>query len=201
MAASLDVKVLANPADSSKPFALLSTITTIGRDKVNSICLDDKFISRKHARLERRGSIFRITDLSSSGTWVNGQRLEFGPDGTIELNDADVRACHTPADLPALVSLRYVVNSTGSFPGLCSRGRTVPMWREVRPPSRAPATASGRTAPRHASRAAPAMQPQPRAGRAQGQLSCCSHPEHPQASHGACLRAHRAHFCACRRGG
>ena len=81
MHASLDVKMLAHPADPSKPFRLLSTITTIGRGEVNSIRLDDKCISRNHTLLERRGSIFYVTDLSSSGTWVNGQRLKSGPDG------------------------------------------------------------------------------------------------------------------------
>ena len=103
--AALDVKMLAHPADPSKPFRLLSTTMTIGRGEKSDIRLVDVFISRVHARLERRGSIFHVTDLSSSGTWVNGQKLAFGPDGAIELHDADVRACHAPACLPALVSL------------------------------------------------------------------------------------------------
>mmetsp|Transcript_46449 Transcript_46449/g.107985 ORF Transcript_46449/g.107985 Transcript_46449/m.107985 type:complete len:106 (-) Transcript_46449:222-539(-) len=37
----------------------------------SSMYADDKFISRKHAQLERRGSNFHVTDLSSSRTWVN----------------------------------------------------------------------------------------------------------------------------------
>jgi len=49
---------------------------TIGRDAGNTITINDGEVSRKHARMELRGSTYLIQDLgSTNGTFVNGARI------------------------------------------------------------------------------------------------------------------------------
>ncbi len=50
---------------------------TVGRDEGNDLMLPHPEISRRHARIEREGSGWRVVDLrSTNGTWVNGERIE-----------------------------------------------------------------------------------------------------------------------------
>jgi len=49
----------------------------IGRDKTCQIHLDDRALSRKHAKLERRGASLWVQDLgSANGTYVNGAEIQ-----------------------------------------------------------------------------------------------------------------------------
>ncbi len=49
---------------------------TLGRREGNDIVLDDVFVSRQHAELQRRGSVFMIRDRKSKfGTFINGERI------------------------------------------------------------------------------------------------------------------------------
>jgi pSer/pThr/pTyr-binding forkhead associated (FHA) protein len=49
----------------------------IGRDKACGVHLDDRALSRKHARLERRGASIWVQDLeSANGTFVNGEEIK-----------------------------------------------------------------------------------------------------------------------------
>ena len=58
----------------------------IGRDSANLVAINDAEVSRKHARMELRGSAYVIQDLgSTNGTFVNGQRVG----GTQVLNPGD----------------------------------------------------------------------------------------------------------------
>jgi serine phosphatase RsbU (regulator of sigma subunit)/pSer/pThr/pTyr-binding forkhead associated (FHA) protein len=51
--------------------------TIIGRQGECAVCLDDPAVSRKHAKLIRRGDGYYIEDLgSSNGTYINGIRVE-----------------------------------------------------------------------------------------------------------------------------
>lgn len=53
-----------------------------------SCCIQDPTISRKHARLERNGRQFRLTDLrSSNGTFINGELIK--PMESVELTPGD----------------------------------------------------------------------------------------------------------------
>jgi uncharacterized membrane protein len=59
---------------------------TIGRDNSNMIAINDVEVSRRHAKVELRGSAYAIQDLgSTNGTFVNGQRLS----GVQVLNPGD----------------------------------------------------------------------------------------------------------------
>ena len=50
--------------------------TTIGRWPDNNVVIDDRWVSRHHARIVRRGLHYVVEDLGSkNGTFVNGQRL------------------------------------------------------------------------------------------------------------------------------
>ncbi len=58
----------------------------IGRSKAVDITLDAPVVSRQHARLERVGDEYWITDLgSSNGTLVNGAAI-----GTVHLQNGDL---------------------------------------------------------------------------------------------------------------
>ncbi len=53
---------------------------TIGRSGSNDILINDALASRRHARIERRGGRFIITDLgSANGTFVNERRIRHHP--------------------------------------------------------------------------------------------------------------------------
>jgi hypothetical protein len=48
--------------------------TTLGTDPDSDIVLNDRFISRRHARLQWDGETWWLEDLGSkNGTWLNGQ--------------------------------------------------------------------------------------------------------------------------------
>lgn len=53
---------------------------TIGRDRGNDVVVSsDPSVSRRHARLEKSGSVWRVFDLDSrNGTFVNGLRVRNG---------------------------------------------------------------------------------------------------------------------------
>ena len=49
---------------------------TIGRDSSNSVSLDDKLVSRKHAIIKKIKGVNFIRDLgSTNGTFVNGKQI------------------------------------------------------------------------------------------------------------------------------
>jgi len=53
-----------------------STAISIGRDPLNTLVINDPRVSRRHACLERRGTLFYLTDLNSTyGTYLNGKNI------------------------------------------------------------------------------------------------------------------------------
>ena len=57
---------------------LSDDVITLGRSKENNIVLKNIKSSRRHARIERIGATYQITDLGSgNGTKVNGKKIDF----------------------------------------------------------------------------------------------------------------------------
>ena len=67
-------------------FDLKSETIYIGRDPENDIQIDDKYISRKHLKIQRKGDKYLIQDLNSkNGTFVNGKQIS--PNDLFELGE------------------------------------------------------------------------------------------------------------------
>ena len=74
---------------------------TIGRDTNNSITLEDKLASRKHAVIQKIRDEFYIQDLdSTNGTFVNNKRIPAGdyvrlrPSDTIMIGRTELSVFH-----------------------------------------------------------------------------------------------------------
>src|SRR5689334_18977416 len=61
----------------TKRIDLSQSVMRIGRDTVNDIVLEDTEVSRRHARLEARGTSWVLMDVgSTNGTFVNDRELD-----------------------------------------------------------------------------------------------------------------------------
>lgn len=77
--------VIKKGPDAGERFSLAADVVTIGRDPGSYIFLNDITVSRRHARIERTGDRFALSDVGSlNGTYVNDERIE-----TYELDDGD----------------------------------------------------------------------------------------------------------------
>jgi len=57
-------------------FPLDGEALDVGRDEDAAIRVDEPLVSRRHARIERRGEVWMVVDLGSTNfTRVNGERL------------------------------------------------------------------------------------------------------------------------------
>lgn len=67
-----------HPVDLGQPQIKLDRSETVfGRVGELDVTLDDRSVSRRHAAIERVGSLYIITDLgSTNGTFVNGERVD-----------------------------------------------------------------------------------------------------------------------------
>lgn len=69
----------ADQGDAALEVAVKGSSATLGRDNASTVAIDDKDISRRHARIEIKGQGFEVLDLgSSNGTWIDGCRID-GP--------------------------------------------------------------------------------------------------------------------------
>ena len=64
------------PAGEPQEFPLDGEAAEVGRDDDVAVRIDEPLVSRRHARLERRGEAWVVLDLASTNfTLVNGQRI------------------------------------------------------------------------------------------------------------------------------
>ncbi|UCG92222.1 MAG: FHA domain-containing protein [candidate division WOR-3 bacterium] len=64
------------PDDKTETIKLEKETVTLGRREDNDIIFDDVFVSRMHARVEKKGNKYIITDCESRyGTFVNGDKI------------------------------------------------------------------------------------------------------------------------------
>jgi hypothetical protein len=91
-----------------KVYPLDAQEVTIGRDSTNVVAINDAEISRRHARMELRGSAYVIQDLgSTNGTFVNGIRISgmqvLNPGDSVSFGEGIVLAYEPVADMNATV--------------------------------------------------------------------------------------------------
>ena len=80
--------IVSGPGGFSAEYEIPIGITTIGRDADNSIQLDDRTVSRHHARLESVSGECDIIDLeSANGTFVNKEKIP--PKTPVPLHNQD----------------------------------------------------------------------------------------------------------------
>jgi len=91
-----------------KKYPLDAQEVSIGRDAVNSIAINDAEVSRRHARMELRGSAYVIQDLgSTNGTFINGTRISgmqvLNPGDTVSFGEGIVLVYEPMADMNATI--------------------------------------------------------------------------------------------------
>jgi pSer/pThr/pTyr-binding forkhead associated (FHA) protein len=80
------ILVIESGPRSGSRYALDSELISIGREKDADIFLDDVTVSRRHAIIERDGSIYTVSDVGSlNGTYLNAKSVR-----SEELTDGDV---------------------------------------------------------------------------------------------------------------
>jgi pSer/pThr/pTyr-binding forkhead associated (FHA) protein len=86
--------ILKEGSDEAKTLHVSQDVVTLGRSKENIIILRNIKASRHHAKIERIGGTYQISDLGSgNGTRVNGQKIDFQALNTgdeIKIGDATV---------------------------------------------------------------------------------------------------------------
>ncbi len=107
------------PAQGSTPIEVTAAETMVGREPGCDVLLSDGSVSRKHAKIERRGYLWAVVDQgSANGTYVdsqkigeavlkNGQELRFGTVSfhvEIAGDDLDMTVAGTPSDATVLAS-------------------------------------------------------------------------------------------------
>ncbi len=94
-------------------WSLERPVTTLGRWADNDVIVDDRWVSRHHARIRREGERYVLEDLDSkNGTFVNGQRIG----GPTVLNDGD------EVQVTPLIKLTFVdYGSTAPLPSAQGR--------------------------------------------------------------------------------
>jgi pSer/pThr/pTyr-binding forkhead associated (FHA) protein len=80
----------------------------IGRDATNKVAINDAEVSRRHARMELRGTAYVLQDLgSTNGTFVNGTRVSgmqvLNPGDTVSFGEGIVLAYESVMDMNATV--------------------------------------------------------------------------------------------------
>jgi hypothetical protein len=132
-----------------KVYPLEAQELSIGRDDANRIVINDAEVSRRHARMELRGSAYVIQDLgSTNGTFVNGTRLSgiqvLNPGDTVTLGEGIVLAYESATDLNATIlstqPSQTVIERPTSAPAPVPRPIPTPVYSGHVPASPAPAS-------------------------------------------------------------
>lgn len=88
------ITLMLTQAGQSRPLHFDQDVVTFGRSKDNTLPLNDRKVSRKHAKIERSGAVWKITDLESgNGTKVNGRKIdvhELALEDEIRIGDAEL---------------------------------------------------------------------------------------------------------------
>ncbi len=120
---------------------------SVGRSAENALVFDDPSLSRKHARLNRRGQMIDVEDLgSSNGTLVNGRKIGQSvarPGDTVRFGElqfrleGDLVGTRTSAPTSAAPTMAYLLIGGGVVTALLMLLAVVGLLRRV-PPTQAP---------------------------------------------------------------
>ena len=77
--------VVREPGMDEVAVPLTRAVTVLGRDRSCDTLLHAPYVSRIHAQIERKDGVHVLTDLSTNGTIVNGQRIQ----APVELRHGD----------------------------------------------------------------------------------------------------------------
>src|SRR5512136_2953080 len=70
---------IAKGPETGRFFSLKDKVALIGRGSDNNIRIDEKSVSRMHAKVFRENDKYYIEDLKSrNGTWINGNVIDAG---------------------------------------------------------------------------------------------------------------------------
>ena len=91
-----------------KVYPLEADEISIGRDATNIVAINDAEVSRRHARMELRGTAYVLQDLgSTNGTFVNGTRVSgmqvLNPGDTVSFGEGIVLVYEFVMDMNATV--------------------------------------------------------------------------------------------------
>lgn len=91
-----------------KVYPLEADEISIGRDATNTVAINDAEVSRRHARMELRGTAYVLQDLgSTNGTFVNGTRVSgmqvLNSGDTVSFGEGIVLAYESVMDMNATV--------------------------------------------------------------------------------------------------
>jgi pSer/pThr/pTyr-binding forkhead associated (FHA) protein len=129
-----------------KEYPLEAQEISIGRDATNVIAINDAEVSRRHARMEQRGSAYVIQDLgSTNGTFVNGTRITgmqvLNPGDTVSFGEGIVLAYEPVMDLNATILSSKVPQMATQRPAVAPAAAPAPVQVPAPVPARPPASA------------------------------------------------------------
>jgi len=127
-----------------KVYPLEAAEISIGRDSSNMVAINDAEVSRRHARMELRGSAYMIQDLgSTNGTFVNGTRITgmqvLNPGDTVAFGEGIVLLFDVAEDANATVLSAKAPPTAVQRPAPASMPAPAPIPAPVRPAAPAPA--------------------------------------------------------------
>jgi pSer/pThr/pTyr-binding forkhead associated (FHA) protein len=127
-----------------KVFPLEAPEISIGRDNTNTIAISDAEVSRRHARMELRGSAYVIQDLgSTNGTFVNGMRVSgiqvLNTGDMVSFGEGIVMAYETVADMNATVVSNTPLQTVVQHPVPAAVPRPAPVSKPAAAPASPPA--------------------------------------------------------------
>ena len=127
-----------------KVYPLEAAEISIGRDSSNMVAINDAEVSRRHARMELRGSAYMIQDLgSTNGTFVNGTRITgmqaLNSGDTVAFGEGIVLLFDVAEDANATVLSAKAPPTAVQRPAPASMPAPAPIPAPVRPAAPAPA--------------------------------------------------------------
>jgi pSer/pThr/pTyr-binding forkhead associated (FHA) protein len=129
-----------------KVYPLEAQEISIGRENTNMITINDAQISRRHARMELRGSAYVIQDLgSTNGTFVNGTRISgmqvLNLGDTVAFGEGIVLAFESAMDLNATLLSSKPPPTSVQRPAPAPTPTPAPAYRPAPAPANKPAPA------------------------------------------------------------